>query len=175
MRLSTVEPERRGRVSPATQIRRRPGMLPFYSSGDSTRTTIRPLCFSADTVTPPGRASFLRSRRWGEWRWTLRLGGRRWISGFDIGASTRRFRAGCSEKRRAARDRPGRRVGGPGNESLPIPYTPRASSSDLRLTCRPCRAERQLQLPLVGIYRQRRPSLVGQSRHSLEFLEHRKP
>jgi len=45
-----------------------------YCSGDSTRTTIRPLCFSADTMMSPGRTNFWRSRRRGDRRWTRRFG-----------------------------------------------------------------------------------------------------
>jgi len=33
--------------------------------GDSTRTISRPLCFSAETVIPPAKTSFRRSR----WPW----------------------------------------------------------------------------------------------------------
>src|SRR5262245_35822098 len=38
------------------------------------RTTSRPWCFSAETVTPPGRTTFSRSNRAGDSRWTRRFG-----------------------------------------------------------------------------------------------------
>gem|GEM_PF-6976986 len=69
------------------------------SAGVSTRTTSRPRCVSAETVMPPGKTSFRRSRRSGEWRWTRRLvGDTRWPgiapagteAGNCIGARARR-------------------------------------------------------------------------------------
>ena len=51
------------------------------TAGYSIRTTIRPRCFSAETATPPGKATSWRSKRSGEWRWTFFLGRLAWLFG----------------------------------------------------------------------------------------------